>query len=70
MLQKYDNLKSSLLLALAAAGGAALSGTASAGEITCDLKNGYAIELASYVAEATTCVQESDRCRDRRWFDG
>lgn len=61
MLQKYDNLKSSLLLALAAAGGAALSGTASAGEMTCDLKNGYAIELASYVAEATSCVQESDR---------
>lgn len=61
MLQKYDTLKSSLLLALAAAGGAALSGTASAGEITCDLKNGYAIELASYVAEATACVQESDR---------
>jgi uncharacterized protein YkwD len=61
MLQKYDTLKSSLLLALATAGAAAISGTASAGEIACDLKNGYAIELASYVAEATTCVQESDQ---------
>ena len=59
MLQKYDKIKSSLLLALAAAGGAAISGTAMAAEATCSLDDGYATELASYVAEATTCVTEA-----------
>lgn len=60
MLQKYDTLKSSLLLALAAAGGAALSGTATAAEVTCGLDNGYASEFATYVAEASVCVSEAD----------
>ena len=59
MLQKYDALKSSLLLALAAAGGAALSGTATASEVACSLDNGYSIDLASYVAEAATCVEQA-----------
>ena len=59
MLQKYDKLKTSLLLALAAAGGAALSGTATASEATCNLDNGYSMELASYVAEAATCVEQA-----------
>ncbi len=60
MLQKYDKLKSSLLLALAAAGGAAISGIASAAEVTCDLENGFATELATYVAEAKTCISQAD----------
>lgn len=59
MLQKYDNLKSSLLLALAAAGGALISGTALASETNCSLDNGYAAELAAYVAEASTCIAEA-----------
>lgn len=59
MLQKYDKLKSSLLLALAAAGGAAISGTAMASEANCSLENGYAADLASYVAEASTCIAEA-----------
>ena len=60
MLQKYDTLKSSLLLALAAAGGAALSGTAVAGEAVCSLDNGYSTNLAAYVAEASTCVETAE----------
>ena len=60
MLQKYDKLKSSLLLAVAAAGGAALSLTASAGEAVCSLENGYATDLASYVSEASTCVETAE----------
>ena len=59
MLQKYDKLKTSLLLALAAAGGAALAGTATASETACSLDNGYSMELASYVAEASTCVEQA-----------
>nr|WP_070961272.1 CAP domain-containing protein [Hyphomonas sp. Mor2] len=60
MLQKYDKLKSSLLLALAAVGGTVLSGTAIAGEAACSLENGYATNLASYVAEASTCVETAE----------
>ncbi len=60
MLQKYDKLKSSLLLAVAAAGGAAISGAASASEANCALENGYSSELASYVAEATSCMDAAD----------
>lgn len=56
MLQKYDRMKSSLLLAFAAAGGTALSGTAIAGEAVCSLENGYSVNLAAYVAEASACV--------------
>lgn len=59
MLQKYDTLKSSLLLALAAAGGAALSGTAAASEARCSLEDGYAYQVAAYVSEATTCIKEA-----------
>lgn len=60
MLHKYDKLKSSLLLALAAAGGAAISGTAMASEAGCSLDNGYASDLAAYVAEASTCIEQAD----------
>ena len=60
MLQKYDKLKSSLLLAVAAAGGAAFSGTAVAAEANCSLENGYSIDLASYVAEASSCIDAAD----------
>ncbi len=58
MLRKYDALKSSLLLALAAAGGA-FSLTASAGETACTQADGYATNLAAYVTEASTCVGTS-----------
>lgn len=60
MLQKYDKLKSSLLLAVAAAGGAAFSGTAVAAEENCSLENGYSIDLASYVEEASSCIDAAD----------
>lgn len=57
MLQKYDKIKSSLLLAVAAAGGAAISGPAMASDAGCNLADGYATELASYVTEASTCIE-------------
>ena len=60
MLQKYDKIKSSLLLAFAAAGGAAISGTAAASDAGCSLDNGYAVHLASYVAEASACIKAAD----------
>ncbi|MEO1552822.1 MAG: CAP domain-containing protein [Pseudomonadota bacterium] len=60
MLQKYDKLKSSLLLAIAAAGGVAISGIAAASEAGCSIENGYASNLASYVAEASACVQAAE----------
>lgn len=60
MLQKYDKIRSSLLLAVAAAGGAALSMSASAGEAVCSLENGYSQDLAAYVSEASTCVETAD----------
>jgi uncharacterized protein YkwD len=60
MLQKYDKLKSTLLLALTLAGGAALSGAASATEAGCGLGNGYAMDLASYVSEASDCIETAD----------
>lgn len=69
MLQKYDKLKSSLLLAVAAAGGAALSGTATAGEAICSLDNGYSANLATYVAEASTCVDQATNL-DAAFADG
>lgn len=69
MLQKYDKLKSSLLLAVASAGGAALSGTATAGEAICSLDNGYSANLATYVAEASTCVDQATNL-DAAFADG
>ncbi|MEM6554705.1 MAG: CAP domain-containing protein [Pseudomonadota bacterium] len=57
MLHKYDKIKSSLLLAFAAAGGAAISGTAAAATGSCSLENGYSMDLASYVAEASDCIE-------------
>lgn len=60
MLQKYDKIKSSLLLAFAAAGGAAIAGAAAADEAACSLDNGYAQELSSYVAEASVCISQAD----------
>lgn len=57
MLQKYDTLKSSLLLALAAAGGAVFTGAAHADKAGCALDNGYATQLAAYVSEATACIE-------------
>ncbi len=60
MLQKYDRLKSSLLLALAAAGSAAFSGTAIAEGTACNLEDGFSVELASYIEEATICVNSAE----------
>ncbi|MCH2250316.1 MAG: CAP domain-containing protein [Cognatishimia sp.] len=69
MLQKYDKLKSSLLLAVAAAGGAAFSGAAVAAEAICSLENGYSIDLASYVDEASSCIDAADNI-ERSVADG
>lgn len=69
MLQKYDKLKSSLLLALAAAGSAALSGTATAEAAVCGLEDGFSVELASYIEEATACVAAAENI-DAVFADG
>lgn len=56
MLQKYDIIKSTSLLALAAAGGLTLSATAQT--ITpCTPADGYAAGLSSYVLEAEACLR-------------
>lgn len=60
MLQKYDKIKSSLLLAFAAAGGAAISGAAAAATGSCSLDNGYSTDLASYVVEASDCIDAAE----------
>ncbi len=60
MLRKYDTLKSSVLLAIVAAGGVAISGTATAAEVTCSMENGYANELSTYVAEASACIDAAE----------
>lgn len=62
MLQFYDKLKSTTLLAFAAAGGALLSPAAIAAT-GCDITDGYAKSLTAYVSEATTCLQASDALR-------
>lgn len=59
MLQKYDKSKSSLLLAIAAAGGIPFSGTAMAAEAGCSLEDGFQKGLAAYVAEASVCMDEA-----------
>lgn len=69
MLQKYDKPKSSLLLALAAAGGFAISGPASAAVATCSLDDGYAKSLTSYVAEANACIETAENI-DAKMADG
>lgn len=69
MLQKYDKVKSSLLLAFAAAGGAAFTGAAAAEQATCSLDNGYAQELSSYVTEASMCISLAENI-DAAMADG
>ncbi|MEO0549129.1 MAG: CAP domain-containing protein [Pseudomonadota bacterium] len=59
MLQKYDKLKSTSLLALAAAGGFAFSPAALA-NIPCQASDGYGTALPAYVSEATACIKASD----------
>lgn len=60
MLQKYDKTKSSLLLAFAVFGGAAISGVAAADAGTCGLENGYAMDLSAYVVQASDCIDAAD----------
>ena len=60
MLHKYDKIRSSLLLAFAAAGGAAISGAAMASEAGCALEDGYDTQLSAYVSEATTCIESAN----------
>ncbi len=62
MLQKNDKLKSTMLLAVAAAGGLALSPVALA-ETTCSAADGYATSLSAYVAEANACVSDAETIR-------
>jgi len=59
MLQKYDKVKPTSLLALAAAGGLLFAQAAAADNAVCDATNGYEANLAEYVAEATTCIEQS-----------
>ncbi|GAB5459560.1 MAG: hypothetical protein Hens3KO_25900 [Henriciella sp.] len=62
MLQFYDRMKSTSLLALAAAGGCLLAPTALAAT-GCNTTDGYDADLSAYVTEATTCIRETDRLR-------
>lgn len=62
MLQFYDKMKSTSMLAIAAAGGALLAPTAIAAT-GCNTADGYDAELSAFVTEATTCISESDRLR-------
>lgn len=60
MLQKYDKIKSSLLLAFAVAGGAAFSGAAAAQADACSLENGYSMDLSAYVVQASDCIDAAE----------
>jgi uncharacterized protein YkwD len=62
MLQKYDVLKSSTLLAFAAAGGLAIAPTAAA-DVACSGADGYGPTVASYVAEASACLNATSLVR-------
>jgi hypothetical protein len=59
MLQKYDTLKSSILLAIAAAGGLTIAPFATA-EVACNGADGYGPTVATYVTEASACIAASD----------
>ena len=60
MLQKYDMVKSSTLLAGAAVVGALFAGSVHASESDCNLGNGYDLGVSAYVAEAETCIRQAD----------
>jgi uncharacterized protein YkwD len=62
MLQKYDTLKSSILLAIAAAGGLTIAPFATA-EVACNGADGYGPTVATYVTEASACIAASDAIR-------
>ena len=55
MLHIYDTLNASKLLAMAAAGGLAMTGLAHA-QSGCTLDNGYATSLSAYALEMQTCL--------------
>lgn len=59
MLQKYDKLRASSLLAFAAAGGALFALPAAAGT-ACDLSDGYGKSVVSYVNEVDACLATSE----------
>ncbi|WP_300381670.1 CAP domain-containing protein [Henriciella sp.] len=59
MLQIYDKLRTSPLLALAAAG-STLAALPAAAQEGCDLSDGYADALVSYVSEVETCLDQAD----------
>ncbi|RIJ18152.1 CAP domain-containing protein [Henriciella mobilis] len=59
MLQKYDTLRASTLLAIAVAGGAFMAAPAAA-ETRCDLSDGYGDDVVSYVEEVQACLGASD----------
>lgn len=59
MLQIYDKLRAPSLLALAAAGGALIALPAAA-EAACDLSDGYAEDVVSYVEEVDACLAGAD----------
>ncbi|MEM8616160.1 MAG: hypothetical protein AAGF20_04420, partial [Pseudomonadota bacterium] len=55
MLQKYDAKISTVLLALAAAGGVTFAAPAHA-DWACSAEDGYGLDLVDYVQEAKTCL--------------
>jgi uncharacterized protein YkwD len=62
MLQFYDKIVSTALLALAAAGGGMFAAVAQDAP-ACDPSDGYGISLTKYVAEASSCVAQSEAFR-------
>lgn len=62
MLHFYDKVKSTSLLALAAAGGLVISPMASA-DTACQLNDGYGASVAAYVTEASACIESSTAIR-------
>lgn len=62
MLQKYDALKSSTLLAFTAAIGIAFTPVATA-DVACNGTDGYGKTVAAYVTEASACIAASDAIR-------
>lgn len=62
MLHFYDRVKSTSLLAFAAAGGLLIAPLAAA-EAACTPRDGYATDLAAYVAEVETCIAASEAVR-------
>ena len=62
MLHLYDKIKSTSLLAFAAAGGAIFAPIAIA-DTACNAADGYGASVAAYVTEAAACIEASSAIR-------